>query len=155
MRDNVDSWFPFAIRLRLGIEHMEDLIFVTGCTLVTSWGAVTYPYIAFDAKISLRIRGATFDWHGARPSVAYHNSLQDPRNSRQNQCVFIRGFRAKRVFLWPWPGLRGAAGSHPDKPDNIPEDEIQVTRVPDIPSYRDPLVGMLDYIAEKCPDNYS
>jgi hypothetical protein len=45
--------------------------------------------------------------------------------------VFIRGFRAKRVFLWT--RLKGAADPLPDDPDNRREDEIQVTRVPDIP----------------------
>jgi len=29
--------------------------------------------------------------------------------------------------------LRGAAGPRPDEPDNRPEDDIQVTRVPDVP----------------------
>lgn len=56
-------------------------------------------------------------------------------NLNQNQCVFIRGFRAKRVFLWT--RLKGAAGPLPDDPDNRREDEIQVTRVPDVPSVRD------------------
>ena len=48
--------------------------------------------------------------------------------------MFIRGFRAKRVFLWT--RLKGAAGPRPDDPDNRREDEIQVTRVPDVPSVR-------------------
>jgi len=30
----------------------------------------------------------------------------------------------------------GAAGPQPDDPDNMREDEIQVTRVPDVPSVR-------------------
>jgi hypothetical protein len=63
--------------------------------------------------------------------------------------------------------LKGAAEPRPDDPDNHREDEIQVTRVPDVPSvsnfpniksyernitscvqYRDPLIGVLDYIVE-------
>ncbi|KAH9963606.1 hypothetical protein BC827DRAFT_121102 [Russula dissimulans] len=78
IRDNVDSWFAFAQRSRLDVERMEDLILVSGCTLVTSWGAAAFPDNALDAEISLRLRGATFDWHEVRPSVAYHNSHQDP-----------------------------------------------------------------------------
>ena len=46
--------------------------------------------------------------------------------------MFIRGFRARRVFLWT--RLKGAADPLPDDPDNTREDEIQVTRVPDVPS---------------------
>ena len=45
--------------------------------------------------------------------------------------MFIRGFRAKRVFIWT--RLKGAAEPGPDNPDNRPEDDIQVTRVPDVP----------------------
>jgi len=47
----------------------------------------------------------------------------------------------------------GAARPFPDDPDNNREDEVEVTRVADVPSYRDPLIGVLDYIAEKCPKN--
>jgi len=78
IRDNVDNWFAFAQRSRLDVERMEDLILVSGCTLVTSWGAAAFPDPALEAEISLRIRGATFDWNEVRPSVAYHNSHQDP-----------------------------------------------------------------------------
>ena len=78
MRDNVDSWFSFAMRSKLGIERMEDLIFVTGCTLVTSWGIAAFPDSAVDAEISLRFGGATFDWHQVHPSATYHNSHQNP-----------------------------------------------------------------------------
>ena len=44
-----------------------------------------------------------------------------------DQCVFIRGFRAKRVFFWTRP-IRAAAEPLPDDPDNRRDDEIQVTR---------------------------
>jgi len=151
----VDSWFVFARRYSLDVERMEDLILVTGCTLVTSWGVAAFVDTTSDAEVSLRTQplhggGATFDWHVYRQSVIYRNSHHDAE-PRQNQCIFIRGFRAKRVFIWT--RLKGAAGPRPDEPDNRPEDEIQVTRVPNNPTYRDPLIGVLDYISEKCPEN--
>jgi len=49
-----------------------------------------------------------------------------------NQCVFIKGFRAKRGFPW-LKRIRAAAGPRPDDPENSPEDEIQVTGVPGDP----------------------
>ena len=49
-----------------------------------------------------------------------------------NQCVFIKGFRAKRGFPW-LKHIRAAAGPLPDDTDNSPEDEIQVIGVPDYP----------------------
>ena len=54
-----------------------------------------------------------------------------------DQCVFIRGFRAKRRLFWT-KHMRAAAEPLPDDPDNRDEDEIQVTRVPDAPK-----VGLL------------
>ncbi|KAH9991037.1 hypothetical protein BJV77DRAFT_560962 [Russula vinacea] len=149
IRDHIDSWYAFAQARRLDVERMEDLILVTGCTLVSSWGVAAFVDTNQDAEIMLRLHGTFFDWQEIRPNVAYRNSV--PQNQYQNQCVFIRGFRARRVFLWT--RLKGAADPLPDDPDNTREDEIQVTRVPDVPSYRDPLTGVLDYLAEKCPDD--
>ena len=69
--------------------------------------------------------------------------------------------------------MRAAAEPFPDDPDNRREDEIQVTRIPDCSKvsilydvigkesltpgyqYRDPLVGILDYIIHVRPHEYS
>jgi hypothetical protein len=44
-----------------------------------------------------------------------------------DQCVFIRGFRAKRVLFWA-RRIRAAAEPRPDDPDNRRE-EVQTSRV--------------------------
>ena len=49
-----------------------------------------------------------------------------------DQCVFIRGLRARRVLFRIKP-LRAFAEPHPDDPDNSREDGIQMTRVPSVP----------------------
>jgi hypothetical protein len=74
IRDHVDSWYSFAVRKRLDVERMEDLILVTGCTLVTSWGVAAFVDSAQDAEVLLRFRGNMFDWRETRPSVACQNS---------------------------------------------------------------------------------
>lgn len=74
IRDHVDSWYSFAMRRRLDVERMEDLILVTGCTLVTSWGVAAFIDSAQDAEVLLKFRGNVFDWREIRPSVAYQNS---------------------------------------------------------------------------------
>lgn len=157
IRDHSESWFAFAQRNRLDVQRMEDIILVSGCTLVTAWAAGAFVDNNLDSDIILRCRpfgdsGATFEWNferGAGQSVAYNNS-QEIADPPQTQCVFIRGFRAKRIFLGLYTGLRAAAEPLPDDPDRRRDGEMQVTRVPNVPSYRDPLVGVLDYIAEKC-----
>ena len=73
IRDHVDSWYAFAVKRRLDVERMEDLILVTGCTLVTSWGVAAFVDSAQDAEVLLRFRGKNFDWREIRPSVAYQN----------------------------------------------------------------------------------
>jgi hypothetical protein len=97
--------------------------------------------------------GASFVWTNNRGPVVYHNSRFDPVRStgyvysactdfsllygKQNppttldQCVFIRGFRAKRTFF-RIKHMRAAAEPLPDDPDNRRDDDIQVTRVPGV-----------------------
>ena len=159
------SWFTWAQNNKLGVERMEDLILVTGCTLVTSWAAAAFDdytmpvdttSISLDAQKSDRGR-AEFIWRNVRGNVEYHNSHFDPvrplgyvsrrklislssyqseeKPLPRNQCVFIRGFRAKRSFFRT-KYLRAAAEPQPDDPDNSRGDEIQVTQVPGVPKVR-------------------
>ena len=62
---------------------MEDLILVSGRTLVSSWAAVTFVDNPQEAEISLAVQpypngGASFDWSKMHGTVAYHNSLAHP-----------------------------------------------------------------------------
>ncbi|KAH9953160.1 hypothetical protein BC827DRAFT_171613 [Russula dissimulans] len=150
IRENVAQWFAWSQKNQLHVERMEDLILVSGCTLVTSWAAAAFvdPFVKTDICLAVQPfnNGARFTWSNIHGLVANHNSHSGP-DAPLNQCIFIRGFRAKRVLFWTRP-IRAAAEPLPDDPDNEPEDEIQVTRVSDAPTYRDPLIGVLDYIAE-------
>ena len=86
IRDNVDSWFRWSKKMNLPIERMEDLILVTGCTLVTSWAAAVFdghmPVDSDAAAATLETRKfdggkAQFFWRNIRGSVEYHNSHFD------------------------------------------------------------------------------
>ena len=57
----------------------------------------------------------------------------------QSHCVFLRGFRAKRIFPF-FRTLRAAAEPRPDKPDNEPESSIELLRDPTIPDVGAPSV---------------
>jgi hypothetical protein len=92
IRDNVGSWFRWSKGKGFPVEHMEDLIFVTGCTLATSWAAAVFDNSQMSADsnasstISLEIekfdRGrAQFFWRNDRGNVDYHNSHFDPVRS--------------------------------------------------------------------------
>ena len=127
--DNVDSWFKWSKGKGLPVHSMGDLVFVYGCTLVTSWAAAAFDDDRADAQVSLASRplqngGASFVWSNIRGTVEYHDShLElDPvcsllftftRNSLtficftksnlhalQNRCVFIKCLRARRIFFW-------------------------------------------------------
>ena len=53
IRDNVVSWFNWSKNQKLPVDAMEDLILVTGCTLVDSWAAVSFIGRSGSAEISL------------------------------------------------------------------------------------------------------
>ena len=180
IRDNVVSWFSWSQKHGFSdVKSMEDLILVTGRTLVHSWAAAAFLGRAETAEISLfenptlaqtlaqaqtptlaqtpapaqilAKSESSFEFSDRRGDVERHCSRFDPvcspcctRLSRTDilllrrkknssptldQCVFIRGFRAKRRFFLP-TRIRAAAGPRPDEPDNRREDEIQVTGVP-------------------------
>ena len=91
IRDNVDSWFRWSRRKGFPVERMDDLILVTGRTLVTSWAAAVFDNQtstagSVSAEISLNIEksnrgGAQFVWRNNRGNVDYHNSDFDPVRS--------------------------------------------------------------------------
>ena len=79
----VVSWFTWAQKNQLGVKRVEDLILVSGCTLVTSWAAAAFADDSMDAEISLASRtfdngGARFVWSNIRGRVMYHNSRFEP-----------------------------------------------------------------------------
>ena len=83
IRDNVISWFTWAQKNQQGVERMEDLILVSGCTLVSSWAAAAFVYNTMEAKISLARRtlsygGECFVWSNIRGAVEYHDSNINP-----------------------------------------------------------------------------
>ena len=83
IRDHVASWFTWAQKNQQDIERMENLILVSGCTLVASWAAAAFVYNTMEAKISLARRsrsdgGECFVWGNIRGAVEYHDSNIDP-----------------------------------------------------------------------------
>jgi hypothetical protein len=79
IQHHVDS----CLNNRLGVERVEDLILVSGCTLVTSWAAAAFLDDTMDAEISLTSRtlnngGASFVWSNIRGRVFYHNTRFEP-----------------------------------------------------------------------------
>ena len=83
MGDNVDNWFNWSKERGLPVKHMEDLIFVYGCTLVTSSAAAAFDDYAADAQVSLASRplkngGSSFVWSNICGTVEYHDSQLDP-----------------------------------------------------------------------------
>jgi hypothetical protein len=162
IQDNVVSWFTWAQKNELDVERMEDLILVSSCTLVTTWAAAVFTDRTMSAEISLASRrlssGASFVWSNVRGPIIHHNSRFDPvrfprycairhpltfslLGGKQNspttpdQCVFIKGFRAKRVLFRIKP-IRAAAEPLPDDPDDHRDRDILVTPVPGVSKVR-------------------
>ena len=127
--DNVATWLNWSKDKGLPVENMEDLVFVYGCTLVSSWAAAAFDDYTGDAQLSLASRtldggAAGFTWSNIRGTVEYHDSqlnpvcssfvthtcsvltLLPPLSSQKNtpylpqsRCVFVKCLRAKRAFF--------------------------------------------------------
>lgn len=126
--DNVATWLHWSKDKGLPVKNLEDLVFVYGCTLVSSWAAAAFDDYTGDAQLSLASRtlnsGASgFTWSNIRGTVEYHDSQLNPvcsflvthtcnaltffplssqKNTPylpQSRCVFVKCLRAKRVFF--------------------------------------------------------
>jgi hypothetical protein len=82
IRDHVVNWFNWARDIGLPVEHMEDIVLVYGCTMVTLWAAAAFHDQAAEAQVSLASStlnngGAGFVWSNIRGTVEFHNSQFD------------------------------------------------------------------------------
>ncbi|KAH9032017.1 hypothetical protein EDB85DRAFT_1957290 [Lactarius pseudohatsudake] len=122
--EHIESWFAFTQRLRLGVE-MEDIVLVTGCHRTRSWSNITFNEVQADAQFSLGVEvagtlGASVNWRASSLRIQGAVLSQGPsgENLPENQCIFIRGFRMKRIFFGTIPRIRGAAEPKPDTRGN-------------------------------------
>ena len=74
MVSHIDSWFAFARGLGLGIEHMEEIVLVTGLHLTRSWANVTFLEGHANGQATLGVKvnnGQDVDitWHCSPGSV--------------------------------------------------------------------------------------
>ena len=105
IQDNVVNWFIWAQKKQLDVERMEDLILVSGCTLVTTWAAAVFTDHNMNAEVSLasktdRSGRASFVWRNIRGPILHHNSRFDPVRSPghcviQHALTFSCGWKAK------------------------------------------------------------
>lgn len=54
--EHIDSWFAFARGLGIGIEHMEEIILVTGLHLTRSWANIVFLEGNVDGQASLGVK---------------------------------------------------------------------------------------------------
>ncbi|KAH9163728.1 hypothetical protein EDB89DRAFT_482398 [Lactarius sanguifluus] len=154
---HIESWFAFTQRLRLGVE-MEDIVLVTGCHRTRSWSNITFNEVRTSAQFSLGVNvagasGASVSWRASSLRIQGAVLSQGPsgENLPENQCIFIRGFRMKRIFFGTIPRIRGAAEPKPDR-ENDRGPEKKVVSIPGFTEYQDPLHVLLKHIANHAPD---
>ena len=83
IRDNVDTWFNWSRNADLPVDRMDELILVTGCTLVTSYASAVFDDYIADAQVSLvstplNNGGASFVWSNIGGTIEYHDSQLSP-----------------------------------------------------------------------------
>ncbi|KAH9038303.1 hypothetical protein EDB84DRAFT_1098834 [Lactarius hengduanensis] len=165
---HIDSWFTFARELGMRIE-MEDIVLVTGCHRTRSWTNAVFSEVQASARVSLGVEvgafGTSVNWEVSNPRIPGAALRHGPsgKNLPENQCIFIRGFRAKRFFFGLIPRIRGAAEPKPDPRGNDREPK-KVIPIPSVgkvrllffdflvfmvrSKYRDPLHVLLEYVAK-------
>ena len=106
IRDHATLWFNWARRIKLSVERTEDLILVSGCTLVTSWAAAEFVSNT-EGEISLASRtvaqsvgsGTRFFWRDIRGPVVYRNSQYDAVRFKAYPYLACTDF-----FFFVWKG---------------------------------------------------
>jgi hypothetical protein len=148
----INEWFAFAQERISGIGS-EDIILVTGCHLARTWATIAFQergeQIAFGVQVSGVSNVAWQFTPAGTLRVAYnlgpsgqvrfcilflpqqtttiYGRTFSNQNLPENQCIFIRGFRAIRVSMMLPLRLRGAAGPAqlPDKDDPNPDTQLK------------------------------
>ena len=92
IRDNAESWFNWSRDAGLPVNRMDDLILVTGCTLVTSYASAVLDDHIADAQISLVSRplnngGTSFVWSNIGGTIEYHDSQLNPVCLSRLRCL--------------------------------------------------------------------
>jgi len=153
---HIDSWFAFTQQLNLGIE-MEDIILVTGCHRTRSWTNVAFNEVQSGTEVSSghQITGSFGDpanWpvsnQRSQGTVQRHGPSGE--NLPENQCIFIRGYRAARTSNI-LSRVRSAAGPTTPRIGSHSEPKTEVDPIPRVTEYRDPLHLLLEYIAKRAP----
>jgi hypothetical protein len=52
----IDHWFAFAKNIGLGINHMQDIILVTGCHRAKSWVNVAFSPVPRNTEVSFGVQ---------------------------------------------------------------------------------------------------
>ena len=108
MLQHIDSWFSFARGLGLEIDHMEDIILVTGCHNTRTWANVVFLENQTPAQASFGInmtqgreaQGVSIKWEfplgSAQGAVCSHGP-----EGNLNVCHFERDldFRKSEIAL--------------------------------------------------------
>ena len=67
MIKHIDTWFAFARALGLGIEHMEEIVLVTGLHLTRSWATVAF----FAGRPNAQASFGFHVTHGTNVSISW------------------------------------------------------------------------------------
>ncbi|KAI0298654.1 hypothetical protein B0F90DRAFT_681103 [Multifurca ochricompacta] len=132
IRKHCDSWLEFVFANNFDAK-LEDIVLVTGCDRTSSWAMAAFVNCPWDTEIPItfqitRNASARFQW----PATGQPHNSEPNENTEMTHCVFIRGFRAKRILPF-YTKMKAFAEHRPDDPDNEPEPSIELVREPDVP----------------------
>lgn len=92
IRRHCDSWLEFALLGGYDVR-LEDIIFVTGCDLTSSWAMAAFMNPPWDAEMTLSAQpvgpgSARFQW--TAPSQPHNHEPNEVRRSERPQVAYAR-----------------------------------------------------------------
>ncbi|KAH9038296.1 hypothetical protein EDB84DRAFT_1479590 [Lactarius hengduanensis] len=117
---------------------MEDIVLVTGCHRTRSWTNTAFNEVQTNARLSLGVEvgasGASVNWRvsNLRIQGAVLGHGPNGEDLPENQCIFIRGFRVKRILFRTITRIKAAAEPRPDTPGDDSESYKEVVPIPSV-----------------------
>ena len=91
---NIDTWFAFTRRLGLGLNHMEEIVLVTGRHRTRSWTNIAFYEGQAGAQVTFGVQvtdgaNASINWQVSRKHIQGAMLSQGPSGGVRN-AVFAR-----------------------------------------------------------------
>lgn len=139
---NYKTWHAFLCKTFGDDIRLREMVFVTGCHLSSDWATLTFHQKGVSGELSFGVCDPQSvsvapalggHWHTTTSVPIRCGPSVDQRKchlegeSRNNQCIFVRGWRVSERPVLAFPKLKAAAEPRDDEEQGDDDDEMPVT----------------------------